>query len=296
MGLLLQDKNGIYDDTIIPHAYDRTIEAYMEADSALVHDGGVWREVWPDSVSAYVYGASIETVVIRKNGIVVAEVLTDANGRSIAPATIPRGICTLTGSISGYTEEQAIDDGTTVFRAMPEKSIYWYGNLCKGYAGGLKYDANAQREGYAASNAPDALEWRANSFLFGFKNKGSAGGGIRTVNEVSVPAGSRICVVWGAGSYFTIPESLGGGKYYGANANQVGWARRGNRIPSAHDDGYWISALSDGHLEPSSTPAKNTACKSMTTPEGSYYFSAFQSIAQAGPIDSITEVCAIWLE
>lgn len=48
MGLLLQDKNGIYDDTIIPHAYDRTIEAYMEADSALVHDGGVWREVWPE--------------------------------------------------------------------------------------------------------------------------------------------------------------------------------------------------------------------------------------------------------
>ena len=48
MGLLIKDRNGIYDDTAIPQAYDPALGAYRDAASALVRDGEIWREVWPD--------------------------------------------------------------------------------------------------------------------------------------------------------------------------------------------------------------------------------------------------------
>lgn len=48
MGLLVKNKNGIYDDAAIPQAYDPALGAYRDAESALVRDGEIWREVWPE--------------------------------------------------------------------------------------------------------------------------------------------------------------------------------------------------------------------------------------------------------
>lgn len=120
-----------YTESETPMKYEQTVGAWTDTTGlAWDHEAQAWTEKWGTQVSAYVYGAVSETVTIRKNGIVVATVQTDASGCSTEQITLSNGTYTLTGSVSGWTEEQTVNSSTTKFRAMPEGSIYWYGNLC----------------------------------------------------------------------------------------------------------------------------------------------------------------------
>ena len=48
--------------------------------------------------------------------------------------------CTLTGSVSGYTnKEQLVEDTTTDLYAMPKGALYRYGNECSDITGGWEY-------------------------------------------------------------------------------------------------------------------------------------------------------------
>lgn len=135
--------------------YDNTSQSFKEAETpkifsptdgawrettGLVYDSAskAWEEKWGTQVSAYVYGAASETITIRKNGIIVATVQTDSTGKSTKQIALSDGTYTLTGSISGWTEEQTVDENTTKFRAMPEGALYWYGNECTWITGGWR--------------------------------------------------------------------------------------------------------------------------------------------------------------
>lgn len=116
-------------DAETPQAYDPQSEARVETTGMVLDaDSQAWTEVWGQKVSAYVYGAVLETVIIKKDGIIIATVETNASGVSDEKIALGYGTYTLTGSVSGWTEEQTVDKDTTTLRAMPKNSLYWYGN------------------------------------------------------------------------------------------------------------------------------------------------------------------------
>lgn len=127
---------GAFEDAPTPQIYDAAVGAYKDS-TGLVHDTskGAWDERW-GGVTAYVYGAALETITIKRNGITVGQVGTDANGKSTEQIRLACGTYDLTGSVSGWTEMQAIDKDTKRFRAMPEGALYWYGNECEDLSGG----------------------------------------------------------------------------------------------------------------------------------------------------------------
>lgn len=118
-----------YTESETPMKYDQTAGAWTNTTGmAWDNEAQAWTERWGTKVSAYVYGAVSETITIRKNGIVVATVQTDSSGRSTEMVSLDTGTYDMTGSVSGWTEEQVIDSRTDKFRAMPEgKILYWYG-------------------------------------------------------------------------------------------------------------------------------------------------------------------------
>lgn len=118
-----------YTESETPMKYDPTAESWTGTTGmAWDNEAQAWTEKWGAQVSAYVYGAVSETITIRKNGIIVATVQTDVSGRSTEMISLAPGTYDMTGSVSGWTEEQVIDIRTDKFRAMPEGSLYWYGN------------------------------------------------------------------------------------------------------------------------------------------------------------------------
>lgn len=135
----------------VPMRYDEDSQAYVET-TGMVWDAEsqAYSEVWGQKVSAYVYGAVSETVTIKKNGIIIATVATNSDGVSDEQIDLAYGTYTLTGSVSGWTEEQAVDKDTTKFRAMPEGALYWYGNECTLVAGGWGL-SGFSTSGYTAS-------------------------------------------------------------------------------------------------------------------------------------------------
>ena len=125
------------ESTNVPMRYDVESGAWVETTGMAYNpDVGAWEEKWNTGVKAYVYGAALETVTIKKDGIIVATVDTDSTGQSAEQITLSKGTYTLTGSVSGHTEEQTVDENTEKFRAMPEGALYWYGNECMEITGG----------------------------------------------------------------------------------------------------------------------------------------------------------------
>lgn len=113
----------------VPKRYDHASGAWVETTGmAWDNESQAWTEKWNTGVSAYVYGAASETVTVKKNGIIVATVATNSSGCSNEKISLGYGTYTLTGSVSGWTEEQTVDKNTTKFRAMPEGALYWYGS------------------------------------------------------------------------------------------------------------------------------------------------------------------------
>lgn len=128
-----------YTESETPMKYDPTAESWTGTTGmAWDNEAQAWTEKWGTKVSAYVYGAVGETVTIRKNGIVVATVQTDSSGRSTEMVSLDTGTYDMTGSVSGWTEEQTVDSSTTKFRAMPDNVYYWYGY--KSNLGGNGFD------------------------------------------------------------------------------------------------------------------------------------------------------------
>lgn len=116
------------ESTNVPMRYDAQSQAWVETTGmAWDEESQAWTERWTTGVKAYVYGAALETVTIKKDGIIVTTVDTDSTGQSTKQITLSSGTYTLTGSVSGHTEEQMVDENTTKFRAMPEGALYWYG-------------------------------------------------------------------------------------------------------------------------------------------------------------------------
>lgn len=146
-----------YTESETPLKYEPTVGAWTETTGlAWDPEAQAWTEKWGTQVSAYVYGAVSETITIRKDGIIVATVQTDSTGKSAEQITLSNGTYTLTGSVSGWTEEQTVNNSTTKFRAMPEGALYWYGNECTWFTGGWNantiIDGNgAQRSGYISN-------------------------------------------------------------------------------------------------------------------------------------------------
>ncbi|MBO5155257.1 MAG: hypothetical protein J6C00_13035 [Eubacterium sp.] len=133
-----------------PKRYDPESEAWVETTGmSWDPEAEAWTERWGKKVSAYVYGAALETVTIKKDGIIVATVDTNTDGCSNEQIELPYGTYTLIGSVSGWTEEQTVDKDTTKFRAMPAGSLYWFGNECTGVTGGWEW----LQSGYTRGNA-----------------------------------------------------------------------------------------------------------------------------------------------
>lgn len=124
-----EQSGAFVETTNAPMRYDSESGAWVETTGmAWDEKSQAWTERWNTGVSAYVYGAANETVTIKKNGIIVATVATNSAGCSNEKISLGYGTYTLTGSGSGWTEEQTVDKNTTKFRAMPEGALYWYGS------------------------------------------------------------------------------------------------------------------------------------------------------------------------
>ena len=127
--------------------WDEQAQAYKDSVGLVWNESArAWEERW-GGVTAYVYGAALETIAIKRNGVTVGQVSTDANGKSTEQIRLACGTYDLTGSVSGWTETQTVDRHTERFRAMPEGALYWYGNECTDVTGGwtsvgYKYENN----------------------------------------------------------------------------------------------------------------------------------------------------------
>lgn len=187
--------------------WDSTSQAFVEAQTPMVYDteNQAWRETtgmaWNEqsqawtkrwNSGAYVYGAASETITIKKNGIIVATVDTDSTGQSIERITLSNGTYTLTGSVSGWTEEQTIDKNTDRFRAMPEGALYWYGNECIDVTGGWE------------AHNPSSVDSR-NFFYTQLKIDGN---GYTQIKAIGNGNGSRTSVGC-LGAYTILPSSKG---------------------------------------------------------------------------------------
>ena len=135
--MIWDNESQAFKEADVPMKYDPTAESWTDTTGlAWDNEAQAWTERWGTKVSAYVYGAVSETITIRKNGIVVETVQTDSTGKSTDQITLSSGTYTLTGSVTGWTEEQTVDDSTDRYRAMPEGALYWYGNECIDITGG----------------------------------------------------------------------------------------------------------------------------------------------------------------
>ena len=99
----------------VPMKYDPTAGAWTDTTGlAWDPEAEAWTEKWNSGVRAYVYAAALETVTIRKDGIIVATVQTDSSGCSSEKITLPYGTYDMSGSVSGWTEEQTVDEDTDI--------------------------------------------------------------------------------------------------------------------------------------------------------------------------------------
>lgn len=119
--------------------WDEQARAYKDSVGLVWNESArAWEERW-GGVTAYVYGAALETIAIKRNGVTVGQVSTDTNGKSTEQIRLACGTYDLTGSVSGWTETQTVDRNTERFRAMPEGALYWYGNECTDVTGGFRF-------------------------------------------------------------------------------------------------------------------------------------------------------------
>lgn len=158
---------GAFKDAPTPQIYDASTQAYKES-TGLVYDTskGAWDERW-GGVTAYVYGAALETITIKQNGVTVGKVSTDANGKSTEQIRLACGTYDLTGSVSGRTETQTVDRNTERFRAMPDSALYWYGNECIDVTGGI--------ETYVYSSGTNKITKNINNIYFNLGSYSAAG-------------------------------------------------------------------------------------------------------------------------
>lgn len=184
---------GAFKDAPTPLIYDASAQTYKDS-TGLVHDESAqaWEERW-GGVTAYVYGAALETITIKQNGVTVGQIGTDANGKSTEQIRLACGTYDLTGSVSGWTETQTVDRNTERFRAMPEGALYWYGNECNWLTGGWEYqyhrDDIAQFEKkanclYITSNMKNSIPYVSTKKLINLKSFGVLSG-ISTSNGIT---------------------------------------------------------------------------------------------------------------
>ena len=81
-----------------------------------------------------VYGGVYETITIDGYG---GSFTTNADGS--CSHVVPIDTITLTGSVSGQSFERTVTSETTEVYAMPEGSLYWYGNECTDVTGGWSF-------------------------------------------------------------------------------------------------------------------------------------------------------------
>jgi hypothetical protein len=190
----------------VPMRYDEDSQAYVETTGmAWDAESHAWTERWNSGVSACVYGAASETVTIKKNGIIVATVATNSSGCSNEKISLVYGTYTLTGSVSGWTEEQTVDESTTKFRAMPDGALYWYGNECTDVTGGwslgswttFNTSAFAPTEATKKTNCIYAKADMNNTNLVG------------TTNKISFNAFTKICATAKGVNISTVAGEIG---------------------------------------------------------------------------------------
>lgn len=139
MPMIWDSNTQAFVESEIPLTYNPQLGAWQETEGLVYNPVlGAWQKVWPE-ISAYVYGAANETITIARNGITVATVQTNTNGRTDEQVHLSKGTYTLTGSVSGWTETQEVDSNTDRLRAMPEDALYWYGNECVDIIGGWEF-------------------------------------------------------------------------------------------------------------------------------------------------------------
>lgn len=179
------------ESTNVPMRYDAESGAWVETTGmAWDEESQAWTERWNTGVKAYVYGAALETVTIKKDGIIVATVDTDSTGQSAEQITLSSGTYTITGSVSGWTEEQTVDGDTTKFRAMPEGALYWYGNECTEITGGYAVN-DVMSSGYNVSGK--AIK-ETNAFYI--ECDGYHDSSFRTINKIDLKEYSKIYVTF----------------------------------------------------------------------------------------------------
>ena len=182
---MIPDAEGIYAEQEPAQIYDPAIEAYKDTTGRLYdHALEAWRDVWPEGTRAYAYGAANETITIIKDGVMVAQVSTNNNGKTDERIQLGCGIYQIAGSVSGWTEEQEIDSQTDKIRAMPEGALYWYGNECEDVTGGWS------AEGYDSS-----MVTAGEKHLNDFYGKGPTGG-FGTNNLILLKGMSKINFDW----------------------------------------------------------------------------------------------------
>ena len=182
-----EQSQAFVETTEAPKRYDPESEAWIETTGmSWDSEAQAWTERWGQKATAYVYGAARETVTIKKDGIIVATVETDSTGQSTEQITLYSGIYTLTGSVSGHTEEQAVNENTDRFRAMPEGALYWYGNVCTWITGGWTSVTYTSTQ----TDSKGSITKQLNSIFLDnyYKSESSSGAslqGARTSNRVN---------------------------------------------------------------------------------------------------------------
>lgn len=95
-----------------PLIRDEQAQAYKDSVGLVWNESArAWEERW-GGVTAYVYGAALETITIKRNGVTVGQIGTDVNGKSTEQIRLACGTYDLTGSVSGWTETQTVDRNT----------------------------------------------------------------------------------------------------------------------------------------------------------------------------------------
>ena len=178
-----------------PMILDEQNQAYKDSTGFVWNESAqAWEERW-GGVTAYVYGAALETITIKQNGVTVGQVSTDVNGKSTQQIPLACGAYDLTGSVSGWTETQTVDSNTERLRAMPERVLYWYGNGCTWITGGFRMIKNQGM--YKDNSAFKPKEAIFETNLVRIKSRPTTNytyyTNIVTKNKISINSGNIIC-------------------------------------------------------------------------------------------------------
>ncbi len=120
-----------------------------------------WNEV--SNITVTLHGGALETITIT--GLYGSPTVT-TNSDGNVNYQLPIGTFTFAGAISGKSFERTVNKNTSDVYAMPESAVYWYGNLCTEFTGGLR--STTTRWGEDTKTCNPIITTKTNSYCLSY--------------------------------------------------------------------------------------------------------------------------------